>query len=182
MPKTTTTNKTTAEDDKMPETITYRILHEEIQQPGKFSFYFIWAILLVCFIITMRNISHILTVISLITGSLAVLYFGMVTILKLQTIITSEGITYRCRPFHHRARTIPLEEIENVKIGRLTLPFRYIGLKIKQNGRQSFYLFGGHDFLRVTTKDGYEITIGTRQSEELLKALKELNIIIEKLS
>lgn len=162
--------------------MTYRILHEEIQQPGKFSFYLIWVILLVCFIITMRNISHTLTVIALITGTLAVIYFGMVTILKLQTTITNEGITYRCRPFHHRARTILLEEIETVKIGRLTLPFRYIGLKIKQNDHQSFYLFGGHDILRVTTKDGHEITIGTRQSEELYKALNELNIIVEKLS
>jgi len=159
----------------------HQILHEEVQQPGKASFYFIWVILLGCFIVTMRNISHTLTLLALITGTIAVLYFCMVTILKLQTTITTEGISYRCRPFHHKARMIPLEDIEDVKIGRLTLPFRYIGMKIQQKESQSYYLFGGHNGLIVKTKSGKEIVIGTRQPEELYKALKQMDIIVEKI-
>lgn len=100
-----------------------------------------------------------------------------VFLLRLETSIDREGISFRFSPFHFKARQILWGEIETAWVREYRPIKEYGGWGIRvsiHNGRA--FNVRGNKGLQLVLKNGKKILLGTQEPEEMAKVLLRLKI------
>ncbi len=163
-----------------------QILFQEVQ---KFKQIWIWLLLVIAnfFIIytfvaqvllnqpigqhPARNI-HIVIILVLSLSSLF-LYYS----LKLETIITEQGISVRFLPLIIKYKNYPFSQISKCYIRKYRPIFEYGGWGIRLGGlgRGKAYNISGNIGLQIEFKDGKKLLIGTQKQNELQLVLSRFS-------
>lgn len=98
-------------------------------------------------------------------------------LLRLETSIDREGISYRFSPFHFKARQIPWSEITQawVREYRPVKEYGGWGVRISLRNGKAFNVRGNKG-LQLVLKNGKKILIGTQEPQEIEKALLQLKV------
>jgi hypothetical protein len=95
---------------------------------------------------------------------------------KLITEIWADGIRYKFAPFVRKMKHIPLTEIASVEVAKYKpiVEFGGWGVRKKLFARKIAYNISGNIGLRVTLKNGSQIVFGTRQENEMKRAVDKM--------
>ena len=93
---------------------------------------------------------------------------------QLRIKVNSEGLHYQFFPFHFKAHTIKLEDIEKFKSTEYSPLKEYGGWGIKFGFGGKAYNVSGNRGVRIHLKDGTNIMFGSQKYKELEKALKKI--------
>ena len=89
--------------------------------------------------------------------------------LKLVTKVGKKGIQFQFSPLHRNNKKIRWKEVDDYKV--VTLPFEK---RISYNGtREAVYSFNGRTGLELHLRDGRRLFLGSRDPEELAKAMEK---------
>jgi len=95
---------------------------------------------------------------------------------NLVTEIWTDGIRYKFPPVLRKTRHIPLNEIVAVEVGkyRPIVEFGGWGWRKRFLSRKTAYNVSGRIGIRVTRKNGSQILFGTRQQDEMKRAVNKM--------
>jgi hypothetical protein len=95
---------------------------------------------------------------------------------KLTTEIWSDGIRYKFPPLVLKMRFIPVSDMVSAEVEkyRPILEFGGWGWRKKLLRRKTAYNVSGRIGIRVIKKDGSTVMFGTRQEEEMKRAVKRM--------
>ncbi|MDR0206395.1 MAG: hypothetical protein LBI45_03955 [Bacteroidales bacterium] len=102
--------------------------------------------------------------------------FILVLTMKLETIISKEGINFRFFPFHLNFRNYKWEKISKAFVRNYSPLGEFGGWGIKYSYRTGIRLFNisGNQGLQIELKNGKKILIGTQKMNELEVVLKKI--------
>jgi len=106
-----------------------------------------------------------------LTLLIAFLFFS----LKLETVITRDGIDVKFFPFYLKFRHYSWPEIQKLYVRKYNPIMEYGGWGIRGFGRNRALNVSGNMGLQLELKEGNRLLIGTRKAEELGDVLKQLN-------
>lgn len=94
----------------------------------------------------------------------------------LVTEIWSDGIRYKFPPLIRKTRLIPVSEIASVEVVKYNPIFEFGGWGWRKRllSRKTAYNVSGRIGIRVTKKNGSQILFGTRQEEEMKRAVNRM--------
>lgn len=100
--------------------------------------------------------------------------FGIYYLLKLRlkTKLSEKKITFQMKPWHSKKQKIKLDNVEDCEIIRTSLLSQWQGGNISF-GKESMYSLSGRNGMSITTKDGQQYFIGSKNLTELEHAIKE---------
>jgi len=93
---------------------------------------------------------------------------------QLRIKVSAEGLHYQFFPFHFKAHTIKIEDIEKFKAMEYSPLKEYGGWGIKFGFGGKAYNVSGNKGVRIHLKDGTNIMFGSQKHNELAKALKQV--------
>ena len=93
---------------------------------------------------------------------------------QLRIKVSTEGLHYQFFPFHFKAHTIEIEDIEKIKATEYSPLKEYGGWGIKFGFGGKAYNVSGNKGVRIHLKDGTNIMFGSQKYKELEKALKKI--------
>lgn len=98
-------------------------------------------------------------------------FFIVCIVTKLDVSIYEDRIEYRLSPVHFSNKVIMFYDIKGIDF---VTPesIGVLGFKIKKNLSGTVYYFGGHNILRIRTKRGKIIMLGTQRIIEMKKTLQ----------
>ncbi len=98
---------------------------------------------------------------------------------KLITEIWSDGIRYKFAPFVRKMKHIPLTEIASVEVAKYKplTEFGGWGVRKKFFARKTAYNISGNVGMRVVLKNGSQILFGTRQENEMKRAIDKMMLV-----
>ena len=114
---------------------------------------------------------------SIIATAVVFLVLGGIFFLKLQTVITEEGIYVRYFPLIFRTRFFAWEDIEKAYVRKYSPVREYGGWGIRFNiirGSKAYNVYGNIG-LQLVFNNGKKLLIGTNRAEELAEVLKKIN-------
>jgi hypothetical protein len=116
----------------------------------------------------------VLFIVTLISVLLPIFLIGF---MKLETIITKEGISFRFFPFHLTFRNYRWEEIESAIVREYSPIKEFGGWGIKYNYRTKIKLFNisGDEGVQIELINGKKFLIGTKMKNELEVVLRKIN-------
>ena len=118
----------------------------------------------------MSNVGLIIVMACLFLLSVSILFY------KLQTVITSEGVYVRFRPFDVKTRFFAWEDIEKAYVRKYSPLREYGGWGIRGGWKSGIaYNISGNIGLQLVFESGRKILIGTNKAEELAEVLKKIN-------
>jgi len=94
-------------------------------------------------------------------------------VVKLDVVITTEGINIKFSPFHRSYRNYRWEEVVGAKVVKYS-PVTYRGWGVKMRGRTTAYNFFSSRGLLLELRNGRRIMIGTKKRLELEHALEKI--------
>ncbi|WP_304840901.1 hypothetical protein [Methanocalculus sp.] len=95
-------------------------------------------------------------------------------VLRLETRVSVDGITYRMPPIVLRERTIRWSELETVDLITIR-PIRDCGgwgIRYCRNKMGIAYIVSGNQMIRCTFKNGGKVLLGTKRSDEMMKTIR----------
>jgi hypothetical protein len=97
--------------------------------------------------------------------------------LRLDTIITEEGISIRFFPFHLSVKKFAWSNLTKSYVKQYSpiADFGGWGLRYAFSGQGKAYNVSGNMGLQIILADGQKILIGTNKPEEITKILNEMN-------
>ncbi len=103
-------------------------------------------------------------------------FFILILNAVLVTEIWSDGIRYKFPPLIRKTRHIPLSEIASVIVAkyRPIAEFGGWGYRKRLISRKTAYNVSGRIGIRVTLKNGRQIMLGTRQQEQMKRAVSKM--------
>ncbi|MBK9734152.1 MAG: hypothetical protein IPO92_03980 [Saprospiraceae bacterium] len=110
------------------------------------------------------------------TFGIALIGAGLLSILKLDFIITNYDIRFKFFPFHFKWQIIPWLDILSVHLRNYNALTEFYGRGIKSSlisGKA--YSISGNEGLQIILKNGKKILLGTHKTEELKKFLLAIN-------
>jgi hypothetical protein len=93
---------------------------------------------------------------------------------QLRIKVSSEGLHYQFFPFHFKAHTIKLEDIESIKAMEYSPLKEYGGWGIKYGFKGKAYNVTGIKGVKVFLNNGTNIMFGSQKYKELEKSLKKI--------
>jgi hypothetical protein len=95
---------------------------------------------------------------------------------SLVTEIWSDGVRYKFPPLIRKMRYIPLDEIVDVEVAKYkpVVEFGGWGWRRRMFKRKTAFIVSGRIGVRVTLKKGNQILFGTRQQEEMKRAVEKM--------
>jgi hypothetical protein len=95
---------------------------------------------------------------------------------NLVTEIWSDGIRYKFPPIIRKMRYIPLNDIASVEVSkyRPLLEFGGWGWRTRLLSRKTAFNVSGRIGIRVTRKNGRQVILGTRQQDEMKRAVNKM--------
>lgn len=96
--------------------------------------------------------------------------------IKLETMITENVVKYRFWPFIRTYKVIPFDVIESINVEKYR-PIREYGgwgYRVSLKGRGLCLNVSKNMGLRIITKDGFELLIGTQREDDLRATLNQL--------
>lgn len=95
---------------------------------------------------------------------------------KLITEIWTDGIRYKFAPFVRKMKHIPLTEIASVEVAKYKPIVEFGGWGVRKRflARKTAYNISGNVGLRVILKNGSQIVFGTRQANEMKRAVDKM--------
>jgi len=93
---------------------------------------------------------------------------------QLRIKVSVDGLHYQFFPFHFKAHTIKIEDIEKFKATEYSPLKEYGGWGIKFGFGGKAYNVSGNKGVRIHLKDGTNIMFGSQKHNELEKALKQV--------
>lgn len=94
-------------------------------------------------------------------------------LLRLETQIDRDGVQFRYPPFINSWRKIPHQEIQSVLVAHYS-PWAYGGWGIRYNWHGWAYNVRGNKGILIKKKNGRQLLIGTRKSDEAQEAINQL--------
>ena len=106
-------------------------------------------------------------------------------LMRLETIITTEGVNVKLFPFHRSFKHYKWEDISEVSIKKNT-PMKFkmgwhigglgfgLGMRIKLYGKKIEYCIAGNKSLHLQFKNGKQMLIGTGKEYEMEQSLKKI--------
>lgn len=115
---------------------------------------------------------------SALTLTLTSVLFG---IMKLETLIDTNGISVRFFPFHLKKKHFNWDQLESCSIRTYKPVIEYGGWGIRKtfSGKGTAYNVKGKVGLQLVFKNGDRLLIGTQKAEELNEVLKTLDRHVE---
>ena len=115
---------------------------------------------------------------SALTLTLTSVLFG---IMKLETLIDTNGISVRFFPFHLKKKHFNWDQLESCSIRTYKPVIEYGGWGIRKtfSGKGTAYNVKGKVGLQLVFKSGDRLLIGTQKAEELNEVLKTLDRHLE---
>lgn len=110
-----------------------------------------------------------------IIGISFVLIFGLLLLLKLQTEITTEGISVRFFPFL-RLKSFAWNEFDQVYIRQYKPLIEYGGWGIRGVRKNRAFNVSGKFGIQLIMKNGNKLLIGTKKPSEIEMVLKKLSL------
>ncbi len=92
--------------------------------------------------------------------------------LRLHLAVTEDGIQFKMKPIHSKKKKIPWNMVASCEIIRTPGIAQWHGGNITFNYEQSFTLCGRNG-LHITTVDGREFFLGTKNLEQLKEAVEK---------
>lgn len=92
---------------------------------------------------------------------------------KLETRIDRNGVQYRYTPFINSWRKIPFREIQSIQVIHYS-PWAYGGWGIRYSWHGWAYNVSGNKGIMIKRKNGKQLLIGTRKSNEAQEAINQL--------
>ena len=101
---------------------------------------------------------------------------ALVMLTRLDTEVSSEGVTFKMWPFHKSSRHYPWSEIESCGVRKYRPIPEYggWGLRVGLNG--TAYNIKGNQGMQLDLPNGKHILLGTQQPETLIEVLRELKV------
>ena len=95
---------------------------------------------------------------------------------RLITEIWSDGIRYKFPPLIRKTRHIPLSEIKSADVERYNpiIEFGGWGWRRRLMSRKTAYNVSGRIGIRVLRNDGRQVMLGTREQDEMKRALARM--------
>jgi len=116
----------------------------------------------------------------ILNGIVSVVLISAVIILilssNLVTEIWSDGVRYKFPPLIRKIKHIPLSEISSAEVGKYNpiIEFGGWGWRKRFLSRKTAYNISGRIGIRVMKKNGSQILFGTRQEEEMKRAVMKM--------
>lgn len=113
----------------------------------------------------------------IVAATVASLTVVLFLILRLDTKITAEGISYRFYPFQFKFKVIKWEEIASAHVRTYKPLGEYggWGVRFGLRGMGMAYNVSGSQGLQLQLTNGKKILLGTQRPEEIAQVLIELN-------
>jgi len=99
--------------------------------------------------------------------------------LKLETVITRDGIYVKFFPFYLKFKHYSWEEIQNLYVRKYNPIMEFGGRGLRGFRRNRALNVSGNMGLQLELKEGKRLLIGTRKAEELDDVIKHLTKIIQ---
>lgn len=93
---------------------------------------------------------------------------------RLVVEVRDDGLHYRYYPFHRRFHHIGVEEIEEAEAVTYRPLLEYGGWGIRYGWKGKAYNVSGNRGVRLRLRDGKSVLFGSRRSDELAAALREV--------
>jgi hypothetical protein len=100
-------------------------------------------------------------------------------VIRLDTMISKEGVSIKFYPFHRSFRNYKWAHIDKAVVQKYT-PMRYGGWGVKSRGRTIVYNFSGKWALMLALNNGRKVLIGTQKRLELEQAIRNAEQINNK--
>lgn len=94
--------------------------------------------------------------------------------LKLETVITRDGIYVKFFPFYLKFKHYSWEEIQNLYVRKYNPIMEFGGWGLRGFGRNRALNVSGNMGLQLELKEGKRLLIGTKKAEELADVIKQL--------
>jgi hypothetical protein len=164
------------------------------KEEQKFNQWWIWVINILLVAIVLFSIGRELLIkinagtattegwLTLLIILIPVIILITFNIVKLETIIRSEGIYYRFKPFRRKPRFHKWSEIDKVYVRKYNPIKEYGGWGYKTGMKKSGTAFNvmGNMGLQLELSNGKKILIGTQKPEELERIIRKLEVRSEK--
>jgi len=95
---------------------------------------------------------------------------------NLITEVWTDGVRYRFAPFVRKMKHIPLSEIASVTVSKYNPLTEFGGWGVRKRlfSRKTAYNISGRIGMRVILKNGRQVLFGTRQQEEMSRAVEKM--------
>jgi hypothetical protein len=97
---------------------------------------------------------------------------GLFLFARLETRVSSEGVSVRFMPFHLRERHFRFNEIVSAEPRTYSPVLEFGGWGIRVGGGGMAYNVSGNEGVQLVLKSGRRVLIGTRQPDVLMSALR----------
>jgi hypothetical protein len=105
---------------------------------------------------------------------LAIAIIVFVIKIRLETVITLEGIKVKYFPFHRSFRTYKWEEIAKASVRKYNPFMEFGGRGMRMRRRKRGYMMSGNRCLELVLMSGCTLIIGTQKEYELKRALQRM--------
>lgn len=113
----------------------------------------------------------VVTTVSVLIPFFIIILFG---IMKLETVIKSDGIYVRFFPFHTKYKYFSLAELNKCYVRKYSAVGEYGGWGMKGWGNNKSLSVSGDQGIQLEIKEGKKLLIGTHDSDEVSKVLLQL--------
>ncbi|MTI47366.1 MAG: hypothetical protein FH761_05975 [Firmicutes bacterium] len=150
----------------------------EVQKPSKTVIQIFLLVFMISSLTMIINYlileNYTIQLFTIILSSIMLFFLILSHILKLTVMINEEGIRYKCRPFHIRTKIILFEDMQDIRIVKLKVPFRYYGFTVNYGLRGSIFLFGGYDGIVIKKLNSKIVVLGTKRNTEAQEIIKKV--------
>ena len=115
----------------------------------------------------------------LIFLALTVIFVSLFIIMRLETVITTDGVSVRFFPIHRSFRNYRWEDITTYSVKEYSplKEFGGWGIRFRMGRNAIAYSISGNYGLQLELKNGKRILIGTKKQYEMEQALKKIEQI-----
>lgn len=111
-------------------------------------------------------------------GIIPLILFLLLIKVKLVVVLDDEGCKFRFYPFHLKERVIRWEEIKKIHLRKYNPIFEYggWGIRVLPFSKNIAFNIKGNYGIQIELKNEKKILLGTSESVEIEKVLKQINI------